>query len=278
MLKSVPETMLSAHEEVKRRAAGEYTDLGTPMPELFTAIKVDLTRHTADLVACLQKQAAYAFDHHLDSAPGDEWTSVTGFDFVKKVVVMLNAVAFVGTDLSRDQYWQEAAANYSSDVAVACRSLQSYPAWMRRFVHPFIFEKLGFNQRRRSTAAMLRPRITLAKFNEPGTTLIEFVKARLGPERGYDLDLMARIQLRAALASTESMSQVLTSALFDLAARPEYVIPLRKEIEAHVPHDGEWNIKMLRSLSKLDSFVKESNRAHPLYLRKLSCFFLQVSV
>lgn len=52
-------------------------------------------------------------------------------------------------------------------------------------------------------------------------------------------------------------------ALFDLAGRPEYVAPLRQELERVISEDGGSRELSPRSLGKLvhmDSFLKESQR------------------
>ena len=53
--------------------------------------------------------------------------------------------------------------------------------------------------------------------------------------------------------------QSLTHALFDLAAHPEYIQPLREEIERVVADEG-WTKSAFTHMWKLDSFLKESHR------------------
>ncbi|OLN89754.1 Ent-kaurene oxidase 12 [Colletotrichum chlorophyti] len=266
-LKSARESQLSARKEVMRRGLGQYTDLGTSLPEFFTAIKIDLTRHVQDLIPLLQEEIDYAFNHFL---PHEEtyqgWMKLCGFVFAKKVVVMLNAFAFVGQDLSRNQTWHETAYHYSDDLLAAFRSLYRWPFWLRPFVHPFIFERVGLSERRRKVAQMLAP---LMRSEKCGIRLLDFVNTRLPSSRQDDVEFMARVQLRAVLASSDTVSQVVVNALYDLAARPEYVEPLREELESLIPEDGVWNMKMIRSLTKMDSFIKESTRTSCPYLGKI---------
>ncbi|KIJ13821.1 hypothetical protein PAXINDRAFT_80382, partial [Paxillus involutus ATCC 200175] len=48
-------------------------------------------------------------------------------------------------------------------------------------------------------------------------------------------------------------------ALYDLAANPQYMDPLREEVEAIVETDG-WTKEALAKMRKLDSFLKKSQR------------------
>lgn len=52
-------------------------------------------------------------------------------------------------------------------------------------------------------------------------------------------------------------------ALFDLAGRPEYIAPLREELEQVICANGgvrELSPRLLAKLVKMDSFLKESQR------------------
>ena len=68
--------------------------------------------------------------------------------------------------------------------------------------------------------------------------------------------------------------QTATNALFDLAIRPEYVEPLRAEIEEVVAAHG-WTKEAMGHLVKLDSFMKESSRLGGVATSKYRslCFF-----
>jgi cytochrome P450 len=62
--------------------------------------------------------------------------------------------------------------------------------------------------------------------------------------------------------------QAITHALFDLAANPEYSKPLREEVEELTKREG-WTKAALEQMHKVDSFVKESQRLHPVGICKL---------
>jgi Cytochrome P450 len=48
-------------------------------------------------------------------------------------------------------------------------------------------------------------------------------------------------------------------ALYDLAAYPEHIGPIRQEVEAIVSKEG-WESKALAKMHRLDSVIKESFR------------------
>ena len=56
-----------------------------------------------------------------------------------------------------------------------------------------------------------------------------------------------------------------THALYDLAAHPEWLIPLREEIEPIIAAEG-WTRAAFGKMRKLDSLLKESQRFHGVNL------------
>lgn len=59
----------------------------------------------------------------------------------------------------------------------------------------------------------------------------------------------------------------MTHALFYLAAHPEYAQPMRDEIMEIVEREG-WTHSALKSMTKVDSFMKESQRLKSLSSRE----------
>jgi cytochrome P450 len=56
-------------------------------------------------------------------------------------------------------------------------------------------------------------------------------------------------------------------AFYYLAAFPQYMQPLREEVEEAVISEG-WTKAGLDQMHKLDSFIKESLRLHSIMIRK----------
>lgn len=58
---------------------------------------------------------------------------------------------------------------------------------------------------------------------------------------------------------TNSVKQAFTHALYDLAANPQYIQPLREEAEKSLTEEG-WTKAAMDKMRKVDSFLKESMR------------------
>jgi cytochrome P450 len=72
--------------------------------------------------------------------------------------------------------------------------------------------------------------------------------------------------LAGSFAAIHTTTMGMTNILYDLAAHPEWADVLREEIQrvsAEEPN-GKLRKKTMPKLRKLDSFIKESQRVHPL--------------
>ena len=81
-------------------------------------------------------------------------------------------------------------------------------------------------------------------------------------------DKLAHRQLLLTLAAIHTSTMAATHVLFDLCERPEYIQPLREEVEQAINEDKGWQKTTLNKMQKLDSFLKESQRVTPPSLRK----------
>jgi len=96
---------------------------------------------------------------------------------------------------------------------------------------------------------------------KPNDLLTWLMDTAEGEER-LPRNLTNRVQsLNFAAIHTSSMS--FTHALYHLAAEPQYLAPLREEVETVVKQDG-WSKVSMTKMHKLDSFLKESQRINGL--------------
>jgi hypothetical protein len=60
--------------------------------------------------------------------------------------------------------------------------------------------------------------------------------------------------------------------LYRLLAHPEYIEPLRQEVDAVITEEG-WTKAAIDKMHKIDSFLRETQRIDGLSLRSLDSFF-----
>jgi len=63
----------------------------------------------------------------------------------------------------------------------------------------------------------------------------------------------------------------MTQVLYRLLAHPEYMEPLRQEVDAVIREEG-WTKAGIDKMHKIDSFLRETQRLDGIVLRSLSSF------
>ena len=194
----------------------------------------------------------------------------------------MNARVFVGGNLCRDPLWLHTSADFSTCIFLASSYLKIIPSFLRplaAFFNPYLRR---IRHHRRNARKILVPEIMrrraqaaraekeMDEVSQPQDMLQwmeDFSTGEdLAPERIVDR------QLGLSFASTHGTTNLIVNVIFDLAARwDEYAQELRSEIESALDEDGGVMLKSTPSrLSKLDSFIKESQRMNPGSARKLS--------
>jgi cytochrome P450 len=78
-----------------------------------------------------------------------------------------------------------------------------------------------------------------------------------------DIDTLAKNQLSLTFAAIHTTTMTTTNILYTLAATPEYIGPLREEIQRVLSeNDGQLSTRALHQMEKLDSYMKEVNRVY----------------
>lgn len=100
-------------------------------------------------------------------------------------------------------------------------------------------------------------------------------RAKAKGDKSVDLREQANLQLLTATAAIHTTRLAILHAILDLAARPEYINPLREEIiEVLAKSGGVLTKQCLTGLRMLDSFMKESQRMNPPSVGKSSSLFI----
>lgn len=277
-VRNLPENRVSFTKIVAKTLHAKHTGLSVDNVEIIKAVKVDLTRHINSNLDGLQDEIQYGLDKEL--GPCEEWTPVYLYYKLARVVALMSGRVFVGLPLSREEEWIDATVNYTRDVMLAREAIIKQPAIIRHFVARFLPEVKSVRRYGKRGAVLLAP-------------LIEEVLAReaIGKSYGDDLEenrrgtmvswmfkyandksvrAMADNQMSLSFAAIFTTTGTVCQAIFDIVSRPEYIKPLRDEIQQVVDEDGydggvtrKLKKQSIPKLRKLDSFLKESQRFSP---------------
>ncbi|KAF7926147.1 uncharacterized protein EAE98_006442 [Botrytis deweyae] len=262
-LRSLPEKKVSFQREIYRMFLGRHSSIGEDTVPITKAVKTDLNRHVASSLESLQEESRFALDKELGTCKN--WTQVAVHGKNLKIVALLSGSVFVGRPLSRTQEWINISTQFTEDVVLARMSSEKYPAWLRSFVLHFLPEIRKGGRRREQSD----------KSNDDQGTAVSWLMKWSSGKKKEDPFTLAQHQLGLSFAAIHTTGTALTHMLFDLAAHPQFIAPLREEIDQVLAEDGAEDdgsgIKYLKNqslpkLKKLDSLLKESQRLNPIEL------------
>jgi cytochrome P450 len=130
------------------------------------------------------------------------------------------------------------------------------PQWWRIKLHRYNARKLLLPEIRQKKRG-------LSSSSEETNMIDWLIEASQGPDA--DPESIVKRQLGFSFAAIHTTTNHLTNVIFDLAARWDTYGPaLCEEIHANLREpDGQLSKQMVTKLSKLDSFMKESQRLNP---------------
>ncbi|KPM38711.1 hypothetical protein AK830_g7854 [Neonectria ditissima] len=282
-VRNLPESRVSFTQEHQRNFFAQYTGIGDHRPEMIKAIRIDLTRHIASTLPALQEEVRFGFDKEFGDCK--DWTPLPVYLKVLRVVALMNGRIFVGRPLSREEEWIQSTISYTIDCVKARNAIREHPVWKRRWVTSSLPEIAKLTHHRTRGGELLEPimKAQLAKpsfkekLHNPESgdeegNFIEWILKYTPEELRNDPVNLAVNQMVLSFAAIHTSSMATTHAILDLAARREYIQPLRDEIDQVRAADGDerdddgfvrLKKESINKLRKLDSFMKESQRFSP---------------
>ncbi|KAJ5703643.1 hypothetical protein N7493_011568 [Penicillium malachiteum] len=249
---------------------------------LLDSVRIKLTQALGGLTIPLSKETAATVK---DTFPiSNEWKPYNFSHKVPYMVARISTLAFLGEGVCRNEDWINVAVNYTIDAFNGARELREWPTILRPLVHYFLpsMRKVrngfsiaqGIVKREVEKRHMIRDG-TLPPDGPPRThadALDWFEEISKSSNLPFD---MTRGQVGLSVAAIHTTSNLLTNIMYDLAAYPEYIQPLRDEIAAMIAEDGILKKSSLLKLKLMDSVMKESQRIHPVSLTSLNRLTLQ---
>ncbi|KAF5349930.1 hypothetical protein D9756_009063 [Leucocoprinus leucothites] len=196
------------------------------------------------------------------------WIDIPVYLTISQLVSRFSTRFFVGPELSANQRYNEIMEAYAAHVVKDGAVLSMLPKWLRPLVSRLQFDTVG---KIREIEDYLRPvieeRLSREIMEEPdaeSNDMISWLWSAAGETQRTTHDIAIRI-IWLNIAAIRTTSAALTQVLFNLAAYPSYIEPLREEISSVVNAEG-WNKISFEKMKKLDSFVKESQRHGTSYI------------
>ncbi|KAF8324738.1 cytochrome P450 [Amanita rubescens] len=282
-IRRAPEDVLSMMETFPEVLA--RTDLDSSfrfiIGNLIRVVRTPLTRNIGVRFLDVRDEIITAFNDHIPVR--NAWIKVRAYSTMMEIVcrasnrmlvgLPLCAINFYVTfdEMGRDSDYLELNKRFTIDMIKCSYFLNTFPRVLRpyalrnslivakdlergvRHMSPLVKEHWSKKHNMERIGQIDRFAIhypIFPKLNDALTWLVEVLDGKECTVR----EITAWI-LEINFVSIHTSTITMTHSLYDLAARPEYVHPLREEIEAIVEKEGS-----VAKMTKLDGFVKETMR------------------
>jgi cytochrome P450 len=266
-VRKAPDDLLSLNESAIEFLQAEYTlDLLDIDNDYHTqVIRSNLTRNIADTFKEVRDELIRSLDASIP-VHGDDWVKVPVVETIQRVICATTNRVFVGAPLCRDRDYQTLNLNFAVNVVKSATIISMFPKPLK----PIVARTLSnLPSQIRQETEFIRPMVEerfarMEEFGEdwddkPNDMLMWLMSEAKGAERS--LEGLARRLLFVNFAGIHTTSIVTTNVLYCLLSNPEYVEPLRHEVETAVAEEG-WTKAAMDKMHKIDSFVRESMRTH----------------
>ena len=182
------------------------------------------------------------------------------------IVARASSRLFGGLDLSRNEDWMRTTLEFASDGFIGAMKIKAMPKFIQPLLAPWLPEvrrmRSHYNAARKAIVPILQTRE--ADPNKRSDFLQWMTDDAQGSER--DPVNMAHLQLKLSFAALHSTAASAVQLLYDICSMPEYITPLREEVERVQAKHKVWTKQALLELDMMDSFMRESLRHNPLLL------------
>ena len=196
-------------------------------------------------------------------------TPILLVDFLNTTVARMTSRAFVGSPLCQENDWLGMVGEHPRHMFSVSTSLKIWPSYLRPFVAPHLQAKKKLNEFRGRLQQKLSPLIEhrramkeLPKAQRPVDMLQWLVDNCKGYEAKDD-NIVSKL-LFLNLAAIGTTTATLEQIFVELCQRREYIEILREEVNSVLGLEGGLNLSVLKRLTKMDSFMKETVRINPL--------------
>lgn len=232
-------------------------------PYHVQVVREHLKRNFEELFPRIFEEIRLVFD---ELVPFQEhgWVRVGAYSAAMKATCRASNRVFVGFPICQSPEFEKIQLKFALQVATRATVINIFPKLLRPVIGRLL---TNTPSSLRHCMEVLRPivdeRLKKEKFfgnNWPGrpNDMLSWLIDVSSPEDRNLRSIALRI-LVLNFASLHTSAQSFAHALFNLAAHPQYIEPLREEVKGVVGQYG-WTQDSMSQLRKVDSFLRESQR------------------
>ncbi|KAI9935129.1 hypothetical protein MW887_000750 [Aspergillus wentii] len=232
--------------------------------------QIDLNNNLAAIIPDIIEEMNVAINRELPSSK--DWQSIQAFEKLLRIIGSVSGRMNVGPEISRNTEWLDLYTQYPIDFFGSISAITQWPSFLRPLIQYTLPQLRRVNQTKARLGEILAPEFEKrrkaenAKLKKKPNTMLQWVWDS-SEEKNKSNEHQSMIHILATVPTTYTVAFAATQALFDLAARPEYIPILREEFQSVLDScNGNLTKEAFSKMTKLDSFMKESQRITPLAL------------
>ncbi|KAI6042742.1 cytochrome P450 [Pisolithus marmoratus] len=230
-------------------------------PYHVSVTRIFLTRNLGRYYPDLKDEVHTAFEQLLD-LEDNAWKSVVAAEIIQQIICRASNRVFVGRPLCRDPGWINLNSRLAVDAAIDANILNMFP----KFLVPLVSRILpntaaSIEHATKHLDPIIKERLRC--MSEHGDQWIDkpndILQWLIDEKQESSTKQLTLRMLSISFASIHSTANTFTQVLYNLAAYPQYVGPLREEVEAIIRQHG-WTKEAMALMGKVDSFLAETLR------------------
>ncbi|KAF1852230.1 cytochrome P450 [Cucurbitaria berberidis CBS 394.84] len=280
-LDCAPDTVLSLQAASKQMLQPKYSmhgfnwfdRRGTEGKGFIRALRTLLTNHlptilpdlriaTSDRMKLRQIHCTVG-DIYLFFTPGTSRVSI--YPMIVTLVVLANSLSFFGEELAKNETFMKAALSYVEETLLIAEIVRLLPRFLAPIIGPLLGKMVS------SQAIVYKALMVVAEERVQARDLgiktktcndcIQWIMDTSPKQNPWSAQRVVFELMAIWFGSVHAMSTTAVFAVQDLCIHPEYISPIRKELESSEYAEFE---QTARGLPLLDSFIKESARLTPV--------------
>ncbi|KAG6329792.1 hypothetical protein ID866_9296 [Astraeus odoratus] len=241
-IKKSPEDELSLSEANNDFAKIDYL-IGKQIidnPYHVTVVRTHLARNVAIYYPDVRDEIEAAFNEILD-LNGNEWKSIPAAATMREVVCRASNRVLVGLPLCRDPDWIYLSSQFAVDVMTDAFMLNMFPKFLVPLMANFIKNTArGIERAMRHLGPIIEQRQKCISDygNEWTDKPNDMLQWLMDEKQEFKTKELTSRLLTMNFAAIHSTSNTFTQALYNLVANPQYIQPLREEVDAVIAEYG----------------------------------------
>ncbi|KAI0381078.1 cytochrome P450 [Hypomontagnella monticulosa] len=245
-----------------------FVDRGVEGIGFVRTVRTLLTNNMTKLLPDLKVLARTRFEkllHSHELVNGNRHSPV--YPMVMKLVVLLNAASLFGSDIAKDEEFQEAALSYVEQTLINAEIVKLVPKFLSRPVGEFLARRLDSQKMFFSRLVPIaEQRIQDRDLRSLGHDIpkqadcIQWIMETAPRGQSWPAERIIQELMAIWFGSVHPLCNTIVFAIHDLCLHPEYAEPIRKELDAQYEAFEATG----QGLPLLDSFIKESARLTPV--------------